>query len=82
MYTRGNILEIEPGKFFRHNLFNPENKRSVISVITYDFQGNDDYTLLSATEELTTPMTDEEYQDAVEQWEAALFAVKGIAEGL
>ncbi|MRG45561.1 hypothetical protein GFS24_10570 [Chitinophaga sp. SYP-B3965] len=82
MYTHGSILQIEPTKLLQHNLFNPEDGHSVLSVITYTLQDNGEATTLLAREDLVYDMSGKEYEDAVTGWDAALQAVKVVAEGL
>src|SRR5688572_14163826 len=78
MVTNGTILKIEPAKLLQHNLLNSVG--SVNSVITYEFSEKNGVTTLYAREDFTQPVTDNEYADALEGWEAALLAVKELAE--
>jgi len=78
MVTNGTILKIEPAKLLQHNLFGSVG--SVNSIITYEFGEKNGVTRLHAREEFTEPITDNEYADAVEGWNAALLAVKETAE--
>lgn len=76
MYTQGVILQIVPNKLLRHHLFNPDG-HTVLSTITYELQDRNGNTLLLAKEE---PV--ESYEDASAGWDAALRAVKDLAEAL
>jgi uncharacterized protein YndB with AHSA1/START domain len=78
MITNGTIIKIEPEKLLQHNLFNSVG--SINSVITYEFDEKHRVTTVHAREEFTKPITDEEYADAAEGWDAALLAVKETAE--
>lgn len=78
MLTRGTILQITPEELLQHELLN--SLGDINSVITYEFAENDQGTTLHAREEFARPITDEEFADAVEGWDAALFAVKETAE--
>lgn len=80
MYTNGTILQIEPGRLLQHNLINPEDGHSILSEITYTLQDNNGSTTLTAREDLVYDMSGKEYEDAVEGWDAALQAVKELAE--
>jgi uncharacterized protein YndB with AHSA1/START domain len=82
MITNGTILEVEPGKLLKHNLFSPDYKGIVTSVITYQLHENNGQTTLFAVEELTDDITDAEYNAASAGWDAALVLVKKIAEQL
>lgn len=82
MYTNGIILQIEPGVLLQHSLFDPGDNTRVASIITYHFIDKGGGTILSAREELFTEMNESEYKDASEGWDAALGAVKKIAEEL
>jgi uncharacterized protein YndB with AHSA1/START domain len=76
--THGKIMKIEPEKFLQHTLLNSVGMTN--SVITYEFDEKDGVTLLRAREDFTNPITDKEYGDAEEGWDAALQAVKKTAE--
>ena len=78
MITNGTIMKIVPEKLLQHNLFNSVG--SINSVITYEFHEKNSVTILHAREDFTQPITDNEYADAVEGWDAALLAVKEMAE--
>jgi len=78
MLTNGRIIEIIPEQLLQHELFNSVG--SIHSVITYEFVGKDQATALQAREEFAAPITEEEYADAMDGWEAALLAVKETAE--
>jgi uncharacterized protein YndB with AHSA1/START domain len=78
MLTNGTILKIEPEKLLQHRLFNSIS--SVDSVITYELQEHNGSTTLHGHEEFTSSVTDQEYADAAEGWQAALLAVKELAE--
>jgi hypothetical protein len=75
MYTKGTILELEPGQLLKHNLFSGDN-HSVISVITYTLIGNGETTTLFAREDLSYEPSDKEYEEASEGWDSALLGVK------
>jgi uncharacterized protein YndB with AHSA1/START domain len=78
MVTDGTIMKIAPEKLLQHTLFNSVG--SINSVITYEFGEKNKVTTLQAREDFTNPITDKEYADAVEGWDAALHAVKETAE--
>jgi uncharacterized protein YndB with AHSA1/START domain len=78
MLTNGSIVNIEPEKLLQHNLFGPDG--SALSVITYEFSGQNGHTTIRAREDFSHPVDDEAYFDAIAGWEAALHAVKEIAE--
>lgn len=79
LYTRGSILAIEPARLLRHNLYDTDGI-SVLSVITYLFEAQNNRTVLKATEELSKAVTHEEHLHMLEGWDAALRAVKELAE--
>lgn len=58
----------------------PHSVGSTDSVITYEFDEKNDVTTIYAREDFTNPITDKEYRDAAEGWEAALRALKDTAE--
>jgi len=78
MLTNGTILQIEPKKLLKHNLLNTDD--TVISEITYDLREQNRRTILHASENFTNPINDKEYADAVDGWDAALIALKELAE--
>lgn len=81
MQTNGTILKIEPEKLLQHNLFgSDEPSENVISVITYEFHEQNNVTTIHAREDFSNPVSDAAYTDALEGWDAALQAVKAIAE--
>jgi hypothetical protein len=80
MVTQGTILQIEPEKRLQHNLLSLGRGNEVISVITYELQEKDGYTTLHSREEFTHALNEKEYSDASESWDAALLAVKELAE--
>ena len=80
MYTHGIILELQPDRLIKHSLLDMKTKSRVTSVITYIFEEKDTQTLLSATEEFTFDMREEQFEEAVEGWDMALDSVKELAE--
>ena len=78
MLTNGTILEIEPEKLLKHNLLNTDD--TVISEITYELREQNGRIILHASENFTNPINDKEYADAVDGWDAALIALKELAE--
>lgn len=82
MYTYGKILQVEPERLIQHNLFDMEDKNTLLSVITYRFKGDGATTILSAREELHGEMPDDALAEASEGWDYALQAVKVTAEKL
>ena len=78
MLTNGTILQIEPEKLLKHNLLNTDD--TVISEITYDLREQNGRTILHAGENFMNPINDKEYADAVDGWDAALMALKELAE--
>ena len=79
--TNGTILEYQPERLIKHNLFEP-NSEKVMAVITYDFQEKDGDTLLTGNEELTRPLDKTAFKDASEGWGFALNTIKELAESL
>jgi hypothetical protein len=53
---------------------------ATMSVITYRLRGDADRTILTGREDFTAPLDDSEHADATDGWEAALLAVKALAE--
>ncbi len=82
MYTRGALLDLKKYELIQHDLFDAEDTGEVTSVITYKFTKQGDKTLLSGTEGPTDDLDEEEYADAVADWDDALKTVKEIAEKL
>jgi uncharacterized protein YndB with AHSA1/START domain len=80
LLTNGTILQIEPGKRLQHQLFNSVGM--IDSVITYELEGHENHTTLHSREEFAHAISDEEYTASVEGWDAALMAVKTLAEQL
>ena len=80
--TNGSIMAIEPEKLLQHRLLSSDatSPESVISVITYKFDEENGRTTIRAREDFSHPVSDEEFDGAVEGWEAALQSVKEIAE--
>jgi len=78
MLTNGTLLQIEPEKILQHNLLDADS--TIISVITYELREENGLTTLHASENFTNPINDKEYADAVEGWDAALIALKEVAE--
>ena len=84
MLTSGTILRIESQKLLQHNLFAPTTtggeRPLVVSVITYELRGHAGRTTLVGREEFNAPLSVEQHRDATEGWDAALLAVKEVAE--
>jgi len=78
LVTNGTVMKIMAGKLLQHNLLNSVG--SINSVITYEFSEEDHVTTLHAREDFAKPVTDKEYADALEGWDAALLTVKETAE--
>jgi uncharacterized protein YndB with AHSA1/START domain len=78
MITNGTIMKIEPEKLLQHNLSNSVG--STNSIITYEFHEKNHVTTLHAREDFVEPISDKDYADAAEGWDAALLAVKEISE--
>lgn len=78
MITDGTIMKIVSEELLQHTLLNSVGVTN--SVISYEFSEKDGVTLLHAREDFTKPITDEDYIDAAEGWDAALLAVKEAAE--
>jgi uncharacterized protein YndB with AHSA1/START domain len=76
--TNGTIMKIELGRLLQHTLL--DSIGSTNSVITYEFDEKNGKTTLHAREDFTNPISDPEYEDAVDGWNAALRAVKETAE--
>lgn len=81
MYTNGEIIRIKPEVLLQHKLFDLSNRNHLLSVITYVFEDRKGKTILSASEELNYPVTEQQLQDIAEGWDYALNAVREIAEG-
>jgi hypothetical protein len=79
MLTQGKIMKIEAEKLLQHTLLNSVGTTN--SVITYELEEQDGVTTLRAREDFTNPIHEEEHQDASEGWDAALLALKDVAEG-
>lgn len=79
--THGILLRLEPGKLLQHSLFAAADDPTIISVITYRLEGDQDATILHGKEEVMEPLTEEAYEEAVQGWDAALNAVRLLAEG-
>ncbi len=80
MYTDGAIIQIEPEKLLQHQLLDLNNSGRLLAIITYQMESHGDNTVLYATEELQSAMTEKELEDASENWNIALHAVKETAE--
>jgi uncharacterized protein YndB with AHSA1/START domain len=78
MLTNGSILKLESEKLLQHNLFNTDG--SVLSVITYEFSEANGVTTIHAREDFSEPIDDAAQVDALAGWDAALHAVREIAE--
>lgn len=79
LYTKGTVLEVNPKRLLKHNLFDLNDNR-LLSVITYEFTENAGITIISAKEEIKYEMTNEQFQEANEGWDFALQSVKETAE--
>lgn len=82
LYTNGTILELEPEKLLKHSLVDLKDKDRLLSVITYRFEKNGAGTTVSAIEEINYEMSDYQFKEANEGWDAALQLVKYVAEKL
>ncbi|HLA54385.1 MAG TPA: SRPBCC family protein [Flavitalea sp.] len=82
LYTNGIILQIQPTKILKHNLFDLNDKEKLLSVITYEFSENAEKTVLTSKEVLNYELTKEQLQDASDGWDFALKAVKDTAESI
>ncbi|MEO6722267.1 MAG: SRPBCC family protein [Ferruginibacter sp.] len=82
IYTNGIILELDPEKVFKHNLFNVDENTKILSVITYKLHDNNGSTTLYAREDYGIEMTDKEYEEASEGWSFALNILRETAESL
>jgi uncharacterized protein YndB with AHSA1/START domain len=80
IYTNGVILELEPGKVFKHNLFNQDEETNILSELTYKLEENNGSTTLYAREDYNIEMTEKEYEEASEGWTFALNVLKETAE--
>jgi uncharacterized protein YndB with AHSA1/START domain len=76
--TAGTLLKLEPEKLLQHTVLN--SIKSIDATLTYKFSEQDSVTKLSGREEFAEPISDEEYTDSLEGWNAAFQAVKEIAE--
>jgi uncharacterized protein YndB with AHSA1/START domain len=84
MLTSGALLQVEPEKLLQHSLFTSlpaqGDTPAVGSVITYTLHETAGRTTLAAREVFTHAIDDETYADALAGWQAALQAMKTIAE--
>ena len=80
--TNGMILEIEPQRILKHDLFSNPESSSVIATLTYTFSESDKRTTISIREDFVNPITEQEYSDSIEGWKSALSGAKKIAEKL
>jgi uncharacterized protein YndB with AHSA1/START domain len=85
MLTSGTVLAVEPEQRLQHSLFASipalGETPAIASVITYELHAASGHTMLSAREEFAAPISDDAYADALAGWQAALGAVKVVAEG-
>ena len=82
LYTHGTITQIEPEELFQYQQFSLDDARHLLATITYQLELHGDTTILYATEELHSELTEKELEDASEGWNIALNAVKQTAENL
>jgi uncharacterized protein YndB with AHSA1/START domain len=80
MLTQGMLLEFKEKQLIQHSLFSQEDGKTPLSVITYEFEEKNAVTILSIREELKYETTAGERDDMSLGWDAALKAVKDIAE--
>jgi uncharacterized protein YndB with AHSA1/START domain len=81
-YTRGVILQCAAPRLLQYKLFDMEDAGKVLSTIIYVFTEDQGKTLLIAREELHYEISQQALADAGAGWDAALLAVKNIAEKL
>ncbi len=79
MFTDGVILQIQPGLLLQHSLFHPDTDEPMATV-TYRLDEKDGKTTVKIIEQFTEPVTDDDHDDALGGWEAALDAVKELLE--
>lgn len=79
--TNGTLLDFQPERLIKHNLFEP-NSETVMAILTYEFRKKNGITLLTGKEELTQPLDKASFNDATAGWKSALDLVKQIAETL
>lgn len=77
MFTDGSILKIEPNKLLQHTLFHPDTT-DVLATITYELSEKDGKTTVKICERFEEPISEDEHDDALGGWEAALDAVKEL----
>lgn len=80
--TYGIILDIEPERLLKHSLYDLKTKSRITSVITYQLEDKETFTLLHALEELAYDMREDDFEDALDGWDMALASVKELAEKL
>ncbi len=80
MFTDGRILKIVPGKLLQHTLFHPDSNEELMATITYELTELNGKTTVKIVEQFADPITDDEYEDSLGGWEAALDAVKELLE--
>jgi uncharacterized protein YndB with AHSA1/START domain len=80
--TFGQIIHYNPGSMLEHRLFTGEDQTEISSVITYRTEETNGKTTLYAQEKLMYDVSDAEQPDLEAGWDAALKAVKELAEKL
>lgn len=80
LLTNGMILDIEPEKFLQHSLYYPEELDEVMARITYTLDEQEGKTTLRIEEEFTDTITENDYEDSMAGWEAALTTIKALLE--
>ena len=78
MFTDGRILKIVPCKLLQHTLFHPDSNEELMSTITYELTEQGGSTTVKILEQFADPISEDEYEDSLGAWEAALDAVKEL----
>jgi len=80
LHTQGTVISVEPQKLLKHSLFDSKNSNAILSVITYRFSAIKEGTVIDAEEQLNYDTTQEQLKEIAAGWDAALNAVKKVAE--
>lgn len=80
IWTKGYILEMEPGIILRHTLIDMEYPDQIMLINTYTFEEDDGITLFTGKAEFKTPISDAEYDDATAGWKNLFGAIKELVE--
>jgi uncharacterized protein YndB with AHSA1/START domain len=82
LHTKGIILQCVAPRLLQYQLLDSQDANKILSTIIYVFTEDQGKTLLIAREELHYEISQQALADAGAGWDAALLAVKNIAEKL